>query len=105
LQPHRGSNNDNRPEIQELLELENQPKSTHGAFHGAGHIYGKGWPCWTSVGGAALGPEGVQCPSVGEYQGRRTGVDGWVGEHPHKSRVREDGTGVSEVETWKGENI
>jgi hypothetical protein len=31
-----------------------------------------------------LGPEGVRCPSVGEYQGGRMRVDGWVGEHPHR---------------------
>jgi hypothetical protein len=30
------------------------------------------------VGGEALGPEGVRCPSVGECQSRRTGVGGWV---------------------------
>ena len=36
--------------------------------------------CWTSVGGEALGPEGVQCPSVGECQGG----SGWVGAHPHR---------------------
>jgi hypothetical protein len=44
------------------------------------------WPCWTSVGGAALGPENVQCHSVGECQGRKWGVGGWVGEHPHRGR-------------------
>jgi hypothetical protein len=27
------------------------------------------------VGGEALGPEGVQCPSIGEYQ--RQGEEGW----------------------------
>jgi hypothetical protein len=29
------------------------------------------------VGGALLRPESVRCPSVGECQGRRTGVGGW----------------------------
>jgi hypothetical protein len=29
------------------------------------------------VGGAALGPEGVRCPSVGKCQGRKTGGGGW----------------------------
>jgi hypothetical protein len=29
------------------------------------------------VGGVALGSEGVQCPSVGECQGGKTGVGGW----------------------------
>jgi hypothetical protein len=51
-------------------------------------ICGRGWPCWTSVGGEALGPEGVQCPSVGECQGGNMGVGGWVREHPHRSRER-----------------
>jgi hypothetical protein len=31
------------------------------------------------VGGVALEPEGVRCPSVGECQGGKTGVGGWVG--------------------------
>jgi hypothetical protein len=43
----------------------------------ASHICGRGWPCWISVGGDALGPVGVGCPSVGECQGKRTGVGGW----------------------------
>ena len=33
-------------------------KYTHGATHGPGHICGRGWPCWSSVGGEAVGPEG-----------------------------------------------
>jgi hypothetical protein len=28
--------------------------------------------------GEALGPEGVRCPNVGECQGGKTGVVGWV---------------------------
>ena len=35
-------------------------EGTHGLTHGAGHICGRGWPCWTSVGGEALEPEGVR---------------------------------------------
>jgi hypothetical protein len=31
------------------------------------------------VGGEALGPEGVRCPSVGECQRGKTGVGGWMG--------------------------
>ena len=31
------------------------------------------------MGGAALDPVGVQCPSVEECQGRKAGVGGWVG--------------------------
>ena len=56
--------------------LDHQPKNTHGVTHGAGYICGRGWPCWTSVGEEALGPEGVQCPSVGVCQGGKTGVGG-----------------------------
>jgi hypothetical protein len=56
--------------------LNYQPKRTHGVTHNAGHICGRGWPCWTLVGGEVLELEGVQCPSVEEYQGERTGVGG-----------------------------
>jgi hypothetical protein len=37
------------------------------------NIHGRRWPCWTSVGGKVLGPDGVQCLSIGECQGRRMG--------------------------------
>ena len=40
------------------------------------------------VGGKALRPEGVQCPSVMNCQGRQMGVGG---EHLHRSRGRKDG--------------
>ena len=43
--------------------------------------------------GAALGPEGVRCPSVGECQGWKAGVDGWVGEYPQRGSGRVDGIG------------
>jgi hypothetical protein len=32
-------------------------------------------------------------PSVGEYQGRKVGVGGWVREHPHRNRGRGYGIG------------
>jgi hypothetical protein len=56
------------------------------------------------VGGEVIGPEGVQCPSVEECQGRKAGVGEWG------STLIEAGEGemelrVSEGETWKGENI
>jgi hypothetical protein len=38
------------------------------------------------------------CPSVGECQGREAEMCGWVGEHPHRSRRREDGIGGF----WRG---
>jgi hypothetical protein len=56
--------------------LDHQPKSTHGGTHGSGHICGRGWPCWTSVGGQPLGLRGgcsmLQCkgtPGVKEGAG------------------------------------
>jgi hypothetical protein len=45
------------------------------------------------MGEEALGPVKAQCPSVGEYQAMEVGVDEWVEEHPHRSRVMEDGIG------------
>jgi hypothetical protein len=53
--------------------LDHQPKNTHGGTHDSGRICGRGCPWWTSV-GEALGPEGVRCRSVGECQGRKTGM-------------------------------
>jgi hypothetical protein len=41
------------------------------------------------MGGEAVGPIKAQCPSV--RQG--VGVSGWVGEHPHRRRGREDKIG------------
>jgi hypothetical protein len=82
-----------------------QPNSTHGGTHGSCYTCDRGWPCWTSLGRMALGPEGAQCPSVGEWQGKKARVGGWVGEHPHRGRGKGDRIGVSEGETWKGENI
>jgi hypothetical protein len=59
--------------LQSSWGLDHQPKNTHDT----GHIFGRRWSCWTSVGREALRPEGVQCPSGGECQGRRMGVGGW----------------------------
>jgi hypothetical protein len=57
--------------------VDHQPKNTHGVTHGAGHTCGRRWPCWTSVGEEALGPEGIQCLSVGKCQDGRMGVCRW----------------------------
>ena len=57
--------------------LDYQSKTTHGETHGSGVICGRGWPCWTSVGREALWPEGIQCLSVRECQGGKTGVGRW----------------------------
>jgi hypothetical protein len=85
--------------------LDCQPKSTHGRTHSSGRICGRGWPCWASVGRAALEPERVQSPSVGECQDGKVGVGGWRGEHPHRGMGRGDRIGGSGGETWKGYNI
>jgi hypothetical protein len=74
-----GCNRVNWPERQSSQGLAWQPKSAHGGTHGSSLICGREWPCWTSVGGAALGPEGVRCPSVGKFPGWKMGVGGWVG--------------------------
>jgi hypothetical protein len=58
------------PQSSQGLDL--QLKSIHGGTHGSGHICGRGWPCWIAVGGKALGPEGVRCPSIGECQDGKT---------------------------------
>lgn len=57
--------------------LNHQTKSTHRVTHGC--ICGRGWPCWTSVEGVALGPEEVRCPSIGECQGGKMGAGGGGG--------------------------
>jgi hypothetical protein len=79
--------------------LNHQPKNTHGGTHGSSYICRREWPCWTSMGGEALGPEKTWCPSVGKCQDREVGVGGLV------SRGRGDGIGVFKGETRKGDNI
>jgi hypothetical protein len=39
--------------------ITNQRVHMEGGTHGSGCICSRGWPCWTSVGGEALGPEGI----------------------------------------------
>ena len=46
-----------------------QPKKTHGGTHGSSCICSRGWPWLSSMGGEALGPVKVLCPSTGEFQG------------------------------------
>jgi hypothetical protein len=43
------------------------------------------------VGGEALGPGKVPCPSVREYKDMELGVGSWVDEHPHRNRGKKDG--------------
>jgi hypothetical protein len=56
--------------------LNHQPKSIHGETNGSSCICSRGWPCWASMGGEALGLVKVRCPSVGEFQDREAGVGG-----------------------------
>jgi hypothetical protein len=58
---------------QELLGTGPPNKEYTWSNLGTGHISGGGWPCWTLVGGEALGPEDVQCPSEEHAKG-----GGWV---------------------------
>jgi hypothetical protein len=51
------------------LGLNHQSKKTHGRTHGSSCICSRGWPSQSSMGGEALGPVKVSCPSIGEYQG------------------------------------
>lgn len=67
--------------------LNHHPKNTKGWTYGSSHICNRGWPCWISIWGEALGPVKMWCPSVGECQGKEVGWSG-QGEHPHKSRGR-----------------
>lgn len=68
-----------------------------------GHIWGRGWPCWTSVRGEALEPESVQCPSVGECLGGKTEVSG-CGSTFIEAGERGWDRAFLEGETWKREN-
>ena len=54
--------------------LNYQPKNTHGGTHGSSDICSRGWLCWTSKAGEALGSEKARCPSIGECQDREVGV-------------------------------
>jgi hypothetical protein len=75
---HRKKNNINHPDTLELPTTK-PPKSTHGGTHGSSSTCSKGWPCWASMGGEALGSGKIQCPNVGECLGGEAGVGvgGW----------------------------
>jgi hypothetical protein len=68
-------------------------------------ICSRGWPCWTSMEGEALGPGKAQYPNVGEFEGWVVGV-GMCGRD---TLVQAEGgmmrQGVSWGETEKGDNI
>ena len=63
---------------QSSLGLNHQLKKTHGGTHGSSCICSRGWPSRSSMGGEALGPVKVLCPSIGECQDREAGVSGLV---------------------------
>jgi hypothetical protein len=81
------------------LELNHQSKKTHGGTCGSSCICSRGWPSRSSMGGEALGPVKVLCPSIGESQDQEWEWVGWgaggVG------RVY----GIFGGETRKGDNI
>jgi hypothetical protein len=56
--------------------------------NGYSRICSREWPCQASMGGEAPGPVKARCPSIGKFKGGEAGVDGWVRDHPHKSRGR-----------------
>jgi hypothetical protein len=56
-------------------ELPGTKPPTKGIY-GPSCVCSKGWLYLTSVGGEALSPVKIQCPSVGKYQGREAGVGG-----------------------------
>jgi hypothetical protein len=66
-----------KPSYKSSLELNYQPKKTHGGDHGFSCKCSRGWPSRSSIGGEALGPMKVLCPSIGECQGREEGVGRW----------------------------
>jgi len=47
------------------------------------------------MGKEAFGPGKARCLSVGECQGREAGVEGWLGENPHRHRGGRMGEGIS----------
>jgi hypothetical protein len=74
---------------QSSLELNLQPKKTHGGTHGSSCICSRGWPSRSLIEGEALGPETALCPSIGECQGQEAGV----GELGSRGGGRGQGTG------------
>jgi hypothetical protein len=62
-------------------------------------LMAQGWPSRSSMGGEALGPVKVLCPSIGECQGQDAGVCGLV------SRGRQEEMGIFRGETEKGNSI
>ena len=83
--------------------LRHPPKSKHGATYGSSPICSKGWLCQASMGEEALGPVKLDAPVQGNARAGRQAQVG--GAHPHRSRSKGDGTGVSQGEIRKGGKI
>jgi hypothetical protein len=49
----------------------------HGGTCGSSYICSRGWPSRSSMGGDALGPVKVLCPSMGECQDQEWEWVGW----------------------------
>jgi hypothetical protein len=77
----------NQPVPPELPGTKPPTKEKHGVTHGSSRMCSRGWPSRSSMGGKALGPVKVLCPSVGECQGQEAGVGRLV------SRGRGEGIG------------
>jgi hypothetical protein len=57
------------------------------------------------VGGVALGPDDIQCPSVWECQGGKARVSEYLEELPHRSRGRGHEIGGFQRGDLERENI
>jgi len=57
-------------------------------------------PYWASLGGESLGP--VEAPRIGECSDTEAGVDGKVGENPHRGRRKWEEDGCLWRVTGKG---
>jgi len=66
------------PTNQSSQWLNHHPKSTCGQTHGSSCICSRGWPCWATMGGEALGHAKAGTHSVGECQWGG-GNWGWFG--------------------------
>jgi hypothetical protein len=51
-----------------FVSVYHQSKKTHGGTCGSSYVCSRGWPSRSSMGGEALGPVKVLCPSIGECQ-------------------------------------
>jgi hypothetical protein len=62
-------------------------KKTHGGTGGSSCISSRGWPSRSSMGGEALGPVKVLCPSTGECQDQEWEWVSWGAEAGRGDRV------------------